>query len=467
MAGTVGVRVGGIDGLSVTFGDPDVATTNPSYYGLVITDGSLTSLDMTVNSTFDVASVAFNATNLQFVYVAASDSFSMSGTVGASVAGIDDLSVTFGSNGQPGLVITDGSLTSLDMIISSTFDVADVAFKATNLQFVYVTATDTFSMAGTVGVSIGGIAGLSVTFGDAQANPITDPADYYGLIIQNGGLVSMNMFISANFSVADVEIDVTNLEFDYVTATSTFSMAGTVGVTIQGIGDELSATFGDAQANPQTDPADYYGLIVQNGQLRSLNLFINAKFYVDAVEFYATNLDFDYVTATNAFSMAGTVGVTVAGIDNLSVTFGDPNASQVNDPALYYGLIIDNGTLTHLDATINASFQVDELTIFAKNLDFDYTNSNGTTHVHADRQCRSLPARGYRPGRGDLRLQRQPRAGDHQRQPDQPQHDDLGRLRHRRPDPRPGQPPVHIHGIDRRIHDVRLDDHRPRHGRRG
>ena len=30
--------------------------------------------------------------------------------------------------------------------------------------------------------------------------------------------------------------------------------------------------------------------------------------------------------------MAGTVGVTFAGMDNLSVTFGDPNASQVNDP---------------------------------------------------------------------------------------------------------------------------------------
>ena len=74
---------------------------------------------------------------------------------------------------------------------------AAVAFNATNLNFDYVASRgDTFSMAGTVGVSIGGIDGLSVTFGDETANPITDPADYYGLIIQGGGLVSLNMFVS-------------------------------------------------------------------------------------------------------------------------------------------------------------------------------------------------------------------------------------------------------------------------------
>ena len=105
---------------------------------------------MTINSTFDVAAVAFNATNLNFQYTASSDSFSMSGTVGVTVAGIDGLAVTFGSSGTPGLVITGGDLVSLDMTINSTFDVAAVAFNATNLNFNYVAATDTFSMAGTV-----------------------------------------------------------------------------------------------------------------------------------------------------------------------------------------------------------------------------------------------------------------------------------------------------------------------------
>ena len=111
--------------------------------------------------------------------------------MGATVGGIDSLSVTFGANGTPGLVISDGSLSSLDMIINATFDVDSVEFNATNLTFDYVAATDTFSMAGTVGVTIGGLDSLSVTFGDTQANPITDPADYYGLVIQNGQLAKL------------------------------------------------------------------------------------------------------------------------------------------------------------------------------------------------------------------------------------------------------------------------------------
>ena len=106
--------------------------------------------------------------------------------------------------------------------------------NATNLNFDYVAATDTFSMAGAVGVTIQGIDSLSVTFGDKNASPITDPADYYGMIVQDGSLVSLNMFVNAQFKVGEVIVTATNLEFDYVTATDTFSMAGTVGVPGQG-----------------------------------------------------------------------------------------------------------------------------------------------------------------------------------------------------------------------------------------
>jgi hypothetical protein len=171
--------------------------------------------------------VTFNATDLNFDYTAATDSFTMSGTVGVTVGSVDNLSVTFGSDGTPGLVITYGSLTSLDMTINTTFDVADVAFNATNLNLDYTAATDSFTMSGTVGVTVAGIDGLSVTF----VNP--------GLVITDGSLSRLDMIINANFTVADVMFNATNLEFDYVAATDSFSMAGTVGVTIAGIDSGL------------------------------------------------------------------------------------------------------------------------------------------------------------------------------------------------------------------------------------
>ena len=171
-------------------------------------------------------------------------------------------------------------------------------------------------MAGTVGVTVGGLDGLSVTFGDPTANPNTDPADYYGLIIQDGSLVSLNMIVNTAFTVAGVDFNATNLNFDYVAATDTLLDGGQGGRDRRRDRRLLSVTFGDSKANPITDPADYYGLIIQNGSLVSLNMFVNASSTWPTSTFNATNLKFDYVTATDTFSMAGTVGVTVKGIDD-------------------------------------------------------------------------------------------------------------------------------------------------------
>ena len=77
-------------------------------------------------------------------------------------------------------------------------------------------------------MTVGGFNGLSVTFGDQKADPIADPADYYGLIIQGGQLQSLNMFVNAKFRVAAVAFNATDLNFDYVASSDTFSMAGTV-----------------------------------------------------------------------------------------------------------------------------------------------------------------------------------------------------------------------------------------------
>ena len=332
--------------------------------------GNLSSLDMTINSNFEVADVTFNATNLNFDYVGGKQqlldggdgggdcrrgrqplghlrlrwysrprdhrrqpfqsryddqchlrrgrrrdqrhrlnfdyvatgggTFSMSGTAGVKVGEIDSLSVTFGSNGTPGLVISDGSLVSLDMTVNATFDVADVAFNATDLNFDYVASGGgTFSMSGTVGVTVGGIDGLSVTFG-ANGTP--------GLVISDGSLSSLDMTINATFDVDSVEFNATNLNFDYVAATDTFSMAGTVGVTVGGL-DSLSVTFGDASANPITDPADYYGLIIQNGSLVSLNMFVNAKFTWPTSRSTPRTSTSTTWRRPITFSMAGTVGV--------------------------------------------------------------------------------------------------------------------------------------------------------------
>src|SRR5207253_555898 len=125
---------------SVTFG-------HGSTPGLVITSGSLTSLDMTVNSTWTVGLVNFSLANVEFQYTAATSVFSLAGTASVTVAGINtsgsnnSFSVTFGHGSTPGLVITNGSLTSLDMTVNTTWTVGLVHFSLNNVEFVYTAAT--------------------------------------------------------------------------------------------------------------------------------------------------------------------------------------------------------------------------------------------------------------------------------------------------------------------------------------
>ena len=194
-----------------------------------------------------------------------------------TVGGFDGLSVTFGNASADtktdpadhyGLIIQNGQLQSLNLFINADFKVGTVIVNATNLNFDYVTATNTFSMAGTVGVSVKVSTACRSRWATRMParSPTRPTIRTHHLERQS---VSLNMFVNTQFKVGNVIVSATNLQFDYVTATNTFSMAGSVGVQVIGIGNQLSATFGDQAANPQTDPADYYGLIIKNGNCKA------------------------------------------------------------------------------------------------------------------------------------------------------------------------------------------------------
>src|SRR5262249_1903110 len=159
---------------------------------------SLKSLDMTINSNISIGSVSFMTNGLEFIYSAAGSQFSLAGSVGLSITGIAGLSVTFGhSTGPnsftPGLIISNGSLQSLAMTINSNISIGSVSFMTNGLEFTYSAASSLFTLAGSVGVSISGIAGLSVTFGQNKGGNSFTP----GLIISSGSLQSLAMTINS------------------------------------------------------------------------------------------------------------------------------------------------------------------------------------------------------------------------------------------------------------------------------
>ena len=197
--------------------------------------------------------------------------FTISGTAGVTIGKVNNLSATFGASGSPGLVINNGSLSSLDMTINSNFEVGGVTIDANDLNFNYASTNGgTFSMSGTAGVTVGRVDGLTATFG-ASGTP--------GLVLAGDNLSSLDMTINSNFEVAGVTFQRHQPQLRLRGGNdNSFSMAGTVGATVGGV-DNLSVTFGSGGTK---------GLVITGGSLSSLDMTINGTFDVDAVAFSAT-----------------------------------------------------------------------------------------------------------------------------------------------------------------------------------
>ncbi len=375
MTGASNFSVSSIGQVNVDFGGTGTQ-------GLIISNGALTSLNMTVNSSFSVGGVTFTTTNLVMTETVSAQTFTMTGGASLSAGSLADVSVQFGSpaaDGNPastGLVIVGGNLSSLDMTVNSTFTEAGLTFDANYLHFAYNSPSSlvpaTYSLSGTCTVGFSGLGNFTVTLGT-----VADPA---GLVIQGSTLVSIGVSISSALNVAGVTLQPANsqdLEFDYTQSSGQYVLSGPAAVTVgniissaggtststhtilaQSVSDSFSASFGTSQ-NPN-------GLVVNNGVLSSLALNISGSFTVDGVTFASPStapLALNYTAATTEgvngatstsgadFQITGSASVTVGNVDEpFTVSF--PNN----------GIDIQNGTLESLDVAISGSLSVNKVT---------------------------------------------------------------------------------------------------------
>ena len=427
MTGTTHFTATGIGSVTATFGtlasDPYPATT-----GLVVTNGQLTSLDMSITSNLSVSNVTFTTNGLRFTYASANDQFTLAGSASATVGGIGNLTVTFGytttTNGvsttTPGLVVKNGSLVNLDMTINTQIGVGEVSFNTVGLEFTYAQSSQTYTLTGSAGISIGGTTGLTATFGHTKSDGTRTP----GLVIKQGNLESLDLTVNASFSVSSISFGVQDLEItyqntsqfpagtsytagtyysgNYVSSSVTsydstkyiFGISGTAYITVGGV-DRLSVSLGHLKS----DGTRTAGLVIKRGKLMCLDFTISADFKVGSVQFGVRDLEFVYQntsqfdgnTAYTAgtfytgnykndgydagqyiFGMSGTAYITVGGMDRLSVTLGHTNT----DGTKTAGLVIKNGNLEFLDVTVNASFQVSAVTFGVRDLEFVYQNTS-------------------------------------------------------------------------------------------
>jgi hypothetical protein len=346
MKGSSSVSVPSVGNLSVTFGN---STNN----GLVVTNGSLTSLDMTVNSNLSIGSLAITTKNLNFKYVPASNNFSMRGTASVAMPSVGNLEVTFGNATRDGLVITNGSFTSLDMTVNSNFSAGSMSFSTKNLNIYYVNANNTFAMTGTAAMTLPSVGTLEVTLGKTASNGTIINR---GLVITNGSFTSLDITVNSDFKAGNVQFYTKDLNIQYYNANTTFMMKGTAGFEAPSIGN-VDVTFGSSTRN---------GLVFVNGAFQSLDFTRNSNIRVGSVSITTKDLNFAYTESNKTFTMKGTAGVAMPSVGNLDVTLGNATKN---------GLVITNGALVSLDMTVNSNFRAGSVSVTTRNLNFTYVTS--------------------------------------------------------------------------------------------
>jgi uncharacterized membrane protein len=343
-----------------------LGVSGSDYVALNSSGVSLTGLSVTLPgpTSFTEAGLDFTATNLQVTYSPSNSEFDLSGSATLTAAG-NTFYVTLGSTSTPGMVIENGSLYSLDATVSGSFAYGDLTVTAQDLT-IQASKSSNLTITGTASVDFS-VAGNSETLGlelGTTESGVTAP----GLVINQstGDLVSFDAFVSTGLAVGGLTITSNGLQLDYDSTNDDFSVSGAASFSLDGSSVSISL------AAPGTNtPA---GLLIENGQLQNLDATVNGGFTVGDLSLTASNLTFDYQATSPAsspaaggsyFAMSG--GMTfMLGSSTVSITLAAPSTTSLG------GLVIEDGSLLSLDATVNGGFTVGDLSLTASNLTFDY-----------------------------------------------------------------------------------------------
>ena len=374
LSGSAGLTVAG-NTLDVTLG----TSTDP---GLKIVGGALQSLDATVNGHVQIDGLTIEATNLT-IQETASSNLAIMGT--ASIAldlggDMQSLAVTLGmGTGTSGIVIDQatGALIGFDASITSSIQIAGLTLTTKDLTIQYESATSTtpatFAITGnaTVSLALGGTpetVGLMLGSGSSK-----------GIVIDAGNdtLTSFDAVVNSDISIDGLDVTTTGLGIRYVSATSTADsqlvIFGTASISLDvgGKTDSIGVSLGTQQ-----DPGFVFDATTNT--LESFNGALSGSINIAGLSLQANKLSIQYDPATSTspseFIVSG--GASFA-LDGASVGI---NLGGTYSP----GLVIENGQLISLQATVSGSFDLLGLTVATEKtngLTVAYVAANSSTNT--------------------------------------------------------------------------------------
>jgi hypothetical protein len=343
--------------LSVTLG----SSTAP---GLVIVNGDLQSLDASVTSDVKVAGLTFHTEDLAFHYAAADPNITITGKANFTFKD-HTLELALGATGSdgtmhPGIAIdkTTGRLVSLDAAVTTDVTVGAVDFMAKDLGIHYAPGDPDVTITGTAAFDLKNTHTMTdqmvaINFG-ADGHP--------GIVINkdDGSLVSLDAAVTADITVAGLEIKADSLGVEYVSGSNSFAVFGGASFTLK-----------DQTVGIQLGDRDHPGLVITDGHLDSLTASVTADIHLLGVTLSATNLTVAYMAPMDgnqeAIAIYGEVAVST------SFLHFDSTLGTADCP----GIEIVGGELQNLNLTVNGGFSLFGFNVAADGLMIKYPTPTG------------------------------------------------------------------------------------------
>jgi len=252
----------------------------------------------------------------------------------------------------------DGFIASMTPNRTLTFGGA--SFYLGQLQFGYSSGNGVhhFEFGGAGSITIADHT-INLEFGNSTAHTP-------GIVIEDGTVTQFAAHISSeSLEFGGVTFTNPTLDLSYQAAGQQLAIIG--GATIEVAGSRIGVHLG----GNDTD-----GLVLENGQLQSLTMSVEADFDLKGLHFGVHDLTIGYDRGASRFLMYGSLFVSTGGdsptLNHLTATLGD-----ANNP----GLVIVGGDLQSLNIGISGSFSLFGVTLTADDLTVQYVSSSGIVQI--------------------------------------------------------------------------------------
>ncbi len=333
----------GTDFITVSFGDE----ANP---GLLVTSGTFDQVSMGLTANFALKSLGFAPNGLSFEWDNGNNVFEIYG--GATVSfDSESMMVSLGDAISPGIEISNGDLTKINLGLSADFNLKGLSFKPEGLTFQWDSSSDEFQMFGNVLTSFDSET-IEANLGNAGAP---------GLTILSGVVQKVNIGFRTEFMIKDLSFKQENLSFHWDKSTDQFEIFGDSEVTFDG--ESILISMGS-----DADP----GIRIVGGIVDHINLGVSANFNMKSIDFQANGLTFHWDKSADQFEIFGETSTSFDG-QNMAISLGNDA-----DP----GLIIRSGVVEQINMGITADFNMKSMAFKAEGLTFNWNKASDHYEIY-------------------------------------------------------------------------------------